>query len=176
MTMKKAALAAVLLGSAMIAHAGPFGLEVAAGTSQFSGEGAKLGDLGAYGLNLTYRRPTGLGAELGVRRHGRLTISDGIDSVRARVDSTQLGLTYDFPLGGNWALGARLGVHFWESKGTVLGDSDKTDGTDPYAALGAKYFANDNLSIGVFYSYYRLKDSDLRLRAKSVDLRVGYSF
>jgi opacity protein-like surface antigen len=173
MTMKKAALAAALLGSAMIAHAGPFGLEVAAGTSQFSGEGAKLGDFGAYGLNVTYRRPWGLGAELGVRRHGRLTLSDDIDSMTLRAHSTQLGLTYDFALGANWALGARLGVHFWEVKETSF---DKVDGSDPYAALGAKYFANDNLSIGVFYSYYRLKDSDVRLRVKSVDLRVGYDF
>ena len=58
----------------------------------------------------------------------------------------------------------------------AFGASDKIDGTDPYVAVGVKYLANNNLSVGVFYNWYRMDDQDVTVRAKSVDLRVGYSF
>lgn len=149
-------------------HTEGFSLQGAIGSFEqklsFEGESESGSDIG-FGIRASYQFTPYLSLDAGYFDFGTYDESyvDGYgDRVTTEVssDALQLGVTGFYPVNDSFRLLARGGLAFWDARLDIIehdapefslsvGDS----GNDFYFAVGAEYWVNQNLAIGIEYMY-----------------------
>lgn len=162
------ALSSVSFTSLANTHSEGFSLQGSIGSFEqklsLEGESASGSNIG-FGIRASYQFAPYLSVDAGYFDFG--TYDDSyVDSYGDRVteevssDALKLGVSGFYPVNDSFRLLARVGLAFWDARLDVIEHdapefsfSVSDSGSDFYFGLGAEYWVNQNLAIGIEYSY-----------------------
>ena len=113
-----------------------------------------------------------IGAEVGYRDLGGISVSAGGASASADVDGFMLGAVGRFNVAQNIAIVPRIGLYMWDASGGGLASGGSDDGTDLYFGVGAEYSFNKQFFAGVHWARFDASDADVDV----IELKVGIRF
>ena len=128
------------------------------------GESTSESDIG-FGIRASYQFSPYVAADVGYFDFGSYS-DDYVDGYGDRVtdkvssEAIKIGVTGFYPVGDSFRLFGRAGLAFWDAKLDVVEHdapeysiSISDSGNDIYFGVGAEYWVNQRLAVGLEYSY-----------------------
>lgn len=112
-----------------------------------------------------------VGAEIGYRDLGEVTVSGGGFSGGVEVTGFQLGAVGRFAITERFSIVPRIGFYLWESEGSgsFAGDDD---GSDLYFGVGADFAVTKQITVGAHFVRFDIDGDDVDV----FEVRAGFRF